>query len=301
MSGPCLPRAIERGTGATRTLDLADGHGVACSRGSIRGEAPRLRRGRVPSRSRASRSALVPSRRPAGPGRSWPTARLAWRRTVRTAIAVAELAIVSDVARAAIRRSATAAIRMAVRRAGGVAEPLLAQLGAPARGRRPRSADRARCRPHGWPRRSCPSRTNGPARPGSHRSGGWTMWCSRAIATRCREPPVPGGGRCMRWGSARTRLKRRTFPARAARGRSASSAPPPSRGASVMASSARREDPVSSRARPHPRPSAAGGVGAGRRPARPASGRGRPAPRRIGWSSCPAARSFRGSSMPTCT
>ena len=62
-----------------------------------------------------------------GPGRPWCAARLAWRRTVATELASAELVIVSDVATCYPSIGETG-IRMAVRRAGGAADPLLAHL-----------------------------------------------------------------------------------------------------------------------------------------------------------------------------
>ena len=64
---------------------------------------------------------------PGGPGRPWRAARLAWRRAVTGDLATAELVIVSDVADC-YATIGEPAIRMAIRRAGGVPEPLLAQL-----------------------------------------------------------------------------------------------------------------------------------------------------------------------------
>ncbi len=64
---------------------------------------------------------------PTGPGRSWPTAWLAWQRTVATESSRAGLVIVNDVA-ACYPSIRTAAIRMAARWAGGEPEPLIAQL-----------------------------------------------------------------------------------------------------------------------------------------------------------------------------
>ena len=64
---------------------------------------------------------------PAGPGRPWRVARLAWRRAVASELADAELVIVSDVADCYASIGETA-VRMAVARVGGEAGPLLAHL-----------------------------------------------------------------------------------------------------------------------------------------------------------------------------
>lgn len=64
---------------------------------------------------------------PGGPGRPWRAARLAWRRAVTGDLATAGFVIVSDVADC-YATIGEPAIRMAVRRVGGVPEPLLAQL-----------------------------------------------------------------------------------------------------------------------------------------------------------------------------
>ena len=64
---------------------------------------------------------------PAGPGRPWHAARLAWRRVVSNDLATAEFVIVSDVADC-YATIGEPAIRMAIRRAGGAPDALLAEL-----------------------------------------------------------------------------------------------------------------------------------------------------------------------------
>ena len=272
MPRPCLPRAIQGGMGATRAMDGALGPPA------------------VAHEARSTGGSRVCGRRPPGP--PTPRARAPVVRGARRTGAI----VAAGVARLAAHRGdrERAGWHGHRERRGRVlpVDPYRRDPdGRSAGGRRSRTVDRtARALPRrrrwGHPDRSHAIRVGGRGDP-VHRG--------RAGA-RSRHPPDPVGRRCGLRGRSRcgaTRLRgvdARPGRGRASRERSRSaglsprersrglppSAHPPSRDTSAVASSARREDPVPRRTRPHPRASPAGGVGAGRRPARPAGRRRRP-------------------------
>ena len=297
MRRPCLPRAIQGGMGATRAMDVVLG---------------------PPAMAHEARSAggsRLCGRCPPGPPA--PRDRASIVRTAHRTWAIVATGVARVAAHRGNRELGGGPGRRERRGRVLPVDPARRDPdGRPSGGRRARAVDRTaralpRRRRSGHPDRSRAFRVGGRGDP-VHRG--------RAGATS-RHPPDPLGRRRGLRGRSRcgaTRL--RGVDTRPVRGRASGerseapdlrpaersrgsppSAHPPSRDTSAVASSARREDPVPRRTRPHPRASPAGGVGAGRRPARTAGRRRRPPGCRSGRRAARAAPSFPASSTRTCT